>query len=585
MSISKTGSDQPIRMLQYFKPLIFYFAGAIVTMLIWGWFYGQHFKISLRYPLFPTGDLADELSLTKALIHGEWWPFGGMLLRHLGAPFGPVLYSVDFPKLFPLQFLIIEIVALFSHDHFFVVNLYYLLGFVLETWAVIYAFRRFRISWEIGLCLGLLYAFLPFHFIRYGHLMLASYYLVPIAGVLLLWLWSAKPLFTSRKKTTGFWGRFDSKTWFAIIASLLIGFWHVYYAFFFMLFAGLAGINAAFYRKNIRHFWAALLLIGMVVTAIGISAVPTFYGRYKTGLNHEVAQRSVSEAEYYGLKIINLLLPLPENRFKIFRKIAKHYTSGTSLAEGMREYIGVVGIAGFLIGLLVLLFAPYRFRSSVFLKLGILLAGGCLFATMGGFSVVFSLLVTPQIRCPNRISVFLAFFGFFIIGFLLQKIKNKMKSKTAFLVLVLTLGLGGLADEITPAMKFSPPLDLANDIAFFHAVDQCPEGAVLQLPFVPFPENPPVNEMQDYSHLRAYLFSEKHSWSYGALRGRPALKKIEELSRSPLNLEALRAAGYVGIYIDRFGYPGRQFPEETRLRQLLPPPLESENKQLLFFQL
>jgi len=97
---------------------------------------------------------------------------------------------------------------------------------------MIFLTRQFHISQEIGFVVGLLYAFIPYHFFRYEHIMLASYCLIPIAGLLLFWIWSKKPLFVFNKRSPVWWAVFDRKSWFAGIAALLIGFWHVYYAFF-----------------------------------------------------------------------------------------------------------------------------------------------------------------------------------------------------------------------------------------------------------------------------------------------------------------------------------------------------------------
>ena len=43
---------------------------------------------------------------------------------------------------------------------------------------------------------------------------------------------------------------------------------------------------------------------------------------------------------------------------------------------------------------------------------------------------------------------------------------------------------------------------------------------VFQLPYVPFPENPPVQQMSDYDHLRGALHSRTLKWSYPTMRGR-----------------------------------------------------------------
>ena len=61
------------------------------------------------------------------------------------------------------------------------------------------------------------------------------------------------------------------------------------------------------------------------------------------------------------------------------------------------------------------------------------------------------------------------------------------------------------------------------DTRFGQAVQSAaPDGTkILQLPYVPFPENPPVQQMSDYDLLRGYLHTHGLNWTYGAMKGRP----------------------------------------------------------------
>src|SRR5665811_1326720 len=48
-----------------------------------------------------------------------------------------------------------------------------------------------------------------------------------------------------------------------------------------------------------------------------------------------------------------------------------------------------------------------------------------------------------------------------------------------------------------------------------------PGASVFQLPYLPFPESPPMFGMSDYEPLRGYLNTAGFRWSYGATKGRP----------------------------------------------------------------
>ena len=78
---------------------------------------------------------------------------------------------------------------------------------------------------------------------------------------------------------------------------------------------------------------------------------------------------------------------------------------------------------------------------------------------------------------------------------------------------------------------------------------------IFQMPYVPFPESPPVNKMVDYEHFKAYLHSKPLRWSYGAIEegendlwqravtAKPAEEFVGEISR----------AGFTGIHTNRDG--------------------------------
>jgi len=343
-------------------------------------------------------------------------------------------------------------------------------------------------------------------------------------------------------------------------------------------------VSATLYQHSRRHLISAFILIGLVFTALSITAIPTLYGQLIQGKNHEVARRSSVESELYGLKIVNILLPFPNHRFGPFKHLRNKYQGSLSV-EGSVEYIGLISSLG-LIGIISSLL--FLVKSPMYSKFLLLTITGILYATLGGFSVFFAILISPQIRCPNRISPYLACFALFWVAWHLQKIKNIIPKKWVFYISLLLLLIIGLNDQIAPYMVFRPSKDaIDSDQKFIQAIElQIPNGSVIQLPYLSFPEVPPVYDMTDYSHLRGYLFSNHLNWSYGAFRGRDAAKKIEAISREPLSLLKIREMGYAGIYIDRYGYANHQPTIETQLQnELKQKPLESINKRFCFYKL
>ena len=111
---------------------------------------------------------------------------------------------------------------------------------------------------------------------------------------------------------------------------------------------------------------------------------------------------------------------------------------------------------------------------------------------------------------------------------------------------------------------------------------------IFQLPYFPFPEHPPIFELPDYDHMKAYLHSTSLRWTYGAIKGREGDLWQRSISALPLPefVESLSFAGFNGIYVDRFGYRDKGAALEAELSKLLgTTPLTSNSGRLAFFPL
>jgi hypothetical protein len=218
-----------------------------------------------------------------------------------------------------------------------------------------------------------------------------------------------------------------------------------------------------------------------------------------------------------------------------------------------------------------------------------------LIGTVGGISTVIALLVTPQLRAWNRISIFIAFFAFLAVAVALGALGRRLGTEPArfaaygtVLAAVLVLGLW---NQVTYA--HTPPYELATayelDRRFIREIEQRlpPDVAVFQLPYVPFPESRRVVDLYENDLLRGYLHSDDLRWSAGATKGRPE-DWADDLVGLPTAtvLDAAAAAGFAGLYIDRYGYADRAAALENEVRAGLgSEPIVSQYGRQSFFDL
>jgi phosphoglycerol transferase len=262
--------------------------------------------------------------------------------------------------------------------------------------------------------------------------------------------------------------------------------------------------------------------------------------------------------------------------------------------ENDHASLGIIGSIGFLI-LIACLFLRRQSATtpSVMEGLSMLNLFAILLAMVGGFAGILGLLF-PEIRAYNRICVYVGFFAFFAVALSLHHLLAwcaTVRQRVAFGSLLAALTAAGILDQTPNPLPFHQrDEEWRHDAEFVQQIESAlPAGAmVFQLPFVPFPENPPVNKMADYEHMRGYLHSQHLRWSYPTMRGREGhtwQENVASLDAKDM-LPRLAAAGFRGLYIDRFGFADGAADVEAKLIAILKyPPLVSPNGRLAFFDL
>ena len=529
--------------------LFWYALLTVSTLMLLGVIY-QFNIIGLHIPLVYGGDGVFSGESVKTILETGWCLFN----PNVGAPFGQSM--VAFPNSDGLSVLLIRMIGVLISDWAVAMNLFYFLTYILAALISFWAMRKMGVHAGVAYIFSLLYAFLPFHLIRSeAHLYLAAYYAAPLVVFVVHEMFS----FEYQNETKSL-----PSIWLLILIGIVASSTGSYYAFFSCAILSFALLYRIIQLRNFSSSKSLFILLGVIIAGGVVNVSPTLF-YLLTQPHSPFTWRGPAEAEIYGLKIIQLLLPRQGGSFQFWKFLSERYCKVMPLVnENVTASLGIWGSFGFLFGLGALTFfrqkswlAPVRSLAKVNLFMVLL-------ATIGGFGALISLLGFTEIRCYNRMSNFIAFVSLFstaaIFTHLLNKLKHGWKSKILVLVILLMALLIGLKDqvnfpEINAASLQEPFL---SDAAYFSSLEKIipKQAMILQLPYVPFPEYPPVVKMTDYDQFRPYLHTQGIRWSYGVMKGTEGdevIKTLSSLSSQDIVKKA-NIIGYSGVLINTLGY-------------------------------
>jgi phosphoglycerol transferase len=508
-----------------------------------------------------------------------------------GYPFGSNF--LDFPGSDGGDHLVIKLFGTLAGGWAAAVKLFYLFGFATCFVATYVTARAFGLNRSFAISTSLLYTFVPFHFTRLAHLFYTWYFVAPLFFYLALniYLTNSPPINTALRAKISH-----------IVAMaggmLILASFGVYYALFGIIILTTAGVMSTVRWRNLYGIKKAGLLISATIFGVFINVAPNMLGTYLNGPNPEVAHRSTVESEIYGLKMMQLLMPRTDHRFKSLAAIAQRYNRETPLInENATAALGMIGALGFMLILLYVVFAPARKESDERLRL---LAATTLvlflFSTTGGLGSLFAMVISPSIRAWNRNSIFIAcgamLFFFISLQLFLQNKTPKLVGHSVVIAAILLFF--GLYDQTAPPCKpctIGQAALFDSDKAFVHSIEVAlpPGGSVYQLPYLGFPEAMPLQNLPNYQLMVGVLQSKALHWSFGGMQGRPGDLFYRALAKEPISrqLEVINNLGFDGIYIDRRGYADNAAGLIQELSNLLqrPPLIQSSNNNLVFFKL
>ncbi len=444
--------------------------------------------------------------------------------------------------------------------------LLYLLTYPLAGASMYLLMGKFTKKTPLRVLLSVAYAVTPYHFYRgMGHMTLSHYYTVPLA-VLAALLIAEEPFrgiaperFSRVKKLLLYGG------------CVLLGFSNVYYAFFGLFCMGIAFLYKLACTKKLSCLWKEAVPLYTVLLCVGISLLPKILYSLKYGENTIAGVRSPVQTEILSLRIIQMLLPPGYSKVGILAKITQHYSAvGMSINENQFAALGLFAAAGFLIACLWVIFrimqkgktADTRQRERLNL-LSLCILCLVMYSVTGGFSMLFSMLITPEIRCVNRSSVVIACLSLCVLAIVLDALFTKLKGKglaiggAVMAAVSVCVGYAEFSWYPTHWQAAAKQTDAVLQSFFAQVEETAGENALIyELPFMQFPEVPPINGMEHYQPALGYLYTDTLRWSYGGVKGRnPAAEQLAiDEGMSEAFLRGILDAGFTGVYIDTKGF-------------------------------
>ena len=120
-----------------------------------------------------------------------------------------------------------------------------------------------------------------------------------------------------------------------------------YYPFFACFSLSIAGTGAAILRRRWLPLINGMLMAAIITCTVALNLSPNIIHAFEEGRGN-VFIRSPAEAEIYGLKIAQLLLPLSGHRLKMFAEIKNRYNQAPLVNENDTATLGAIGGVGFL---------------------------------------------------------------------------------------------------------------------------------------------------------------------------------------------------------------------------------------------
>ncbi|MWV50584.1 hypothetical protein GRS96_15025 [Rathayibacter sp. VKM Ac-2803] len=492
----------------------------------------------------------------------------------------PASQNLFFAPLFdPWSAVLVSALALVLPDGVWALNVYNLLAFVGTAFTAFLFFRGLRLHRSTSFVVAVVFAVLPYHFVQLalGHPFLANYWAVPLLGLLVLvvaggradpfgeWIeaGAGRRMRLARRLVPILalcWATAFTQSYYFVFAALVVG------AVWFVRV-----IVAAATRSWRSMLWPTVT-VGVLLASIGAQlAILSLdlgerYAKYFAG-------RTPQESEFYGGKIMDLLLPARSSGFAPLASLAQDYADTTGILQTSESASTavVVSIAYVVIVVVVLarLLAPrLRTRGGEEATPALLsdervgaMSGAfvvaLLFFTTAGLGALLAYYASPEIRAWSRFSIVLSLFALGVAAIALESLVRKRVVRIVVLALVAAVALVDQLGGVSAALPLGPAPDTALREFSAEVDDTLPEDCgIVQLPLKDFPETGAIGAMGDYDESLPYIYSSRDDlrWSYGAVVGTRGADEWNDATTPAVFGDEVQESGACAVLVDLSAY-------------------------------
>ena len=493
----------------------------------------------------------------------NWGIFGYSPTTEYGYPLGMNINY--FPGLDITTNLVSKAINVISGNPFLGVNLLLMLSFPVTAALTVVALRLVNSSGPIAIMLATAFAVIPYHWGRgLGHTYLATNYSVVTGVILALLIGTGRFQRALTERNTP---RLVGIAFLTVITA-----WTgVYYAIFALIL-----MTAAVVWRFGQGDRAKALITGFIpIVGTGLLVIAGFLPGLLTTLNDppyaQLSERLPYESVLFAGILAAALIPAPVFTLGFLEKYNSTVTDAINAAPAFENrvptnfgtFVTTIAFILLVIGLLMRTRNRGWRKSTTQLPfVTYLLAVSTLFFVPWGLNYLFAGIVTAQIRAWNRFLPVILLLAILAAGIVLSRFTKRG--------VALTIAAGGIAATfINSVMPFANNYKVSAAQATQEATDAriytdainatIPESCgILQLPYMQYPENGPLLDLDDYGAFWFPLTQDNgtKSWSYGAVKNTAASTWLAALPEipSPGDIDAMVQAGFCGIHVDSRAY-------------------------------